>query len=216
MARSAGEETLLDITKLRTVTSEAKLRTTVDFCVDLVEQGESVVVFTWTRATAVRIHKKLEHEWWASQEDDPRICVFAHGGIVQEDRDTVINMFQERGGVLVATLGALKEGVTLHKARYVVMHDLDWVPSNILQAEARVYRIGQTRPTISTWVLATDSIDQLLAQCLIHKGQEIRQTVGIGAAEQAAEQLGLQQLAGIPTVADEVERMFATWEVRDG
>ena len=68
--------------------------------------------------------------------------------------------------VLVATGDTLGEGVTLTQASRVIMHDLSWVPSEVLQREARVNRIGQDKPVVSTWPLLRNSFDVLLAQLL--------------------------------------------------
>ena len=122
----------------------------------------------------------------------------------------MVESFQRSGGALIATLDSLKEGVTLHKARLVVMHDLHWVPSNVLQAEKRVHRIGQHRPVISTWVTVTDSIDTLLSRALIRKSQAMQDTLGIAAAVNMVDELNLHDVAG-ESFEDEFSAVIRAW-----
>jgi SWI/SNF-related matrix-associated actin-dependent regulator 1 of chromatin subfamily A len=185
LARRAGTETLPIITELRKLCSRVKEEATTSYVLDAIAQGESVVVFTWMKATAERLAKAI------AKKSSTTYLYVVHGERSQSDRDELVADFQDRGGVLLATLESLKEGVTLHTARILVIHDLDWVPSNILQAEARIYRIGQTRPVISTWMLAEDSIDTLLAGTLAHKAESMHKTLGIVAAQQAVDEIGL-------------------------
>lgn len=196
----AGEETLGLIAHLRKVTSDAKLETTVDYVKSAFEQGESVVVFTWERRVAEKLAQKLDFS-----------CYVVHGGFPQEDRDKAVEDFQASGGVLIATLDSLKEGVTLHKARLVVIHDLHWVPSTILQSEARVHRIGQTRPVISTWVVAKDTIDTLLARALIAKAEVMNRMLGIGEAEKMVDELDLSTAVGAQDFASDFTDIISQW-----
>jgi SNF2 family DNA or RNA helicase len=116
--------------------------------------------------------------------------------MAQKDRDNSVRDFQENGGLLVATYGALAEGVTLTAARAIVLHDLDWKMSTILQAEARIHRLGQTRGCMSTWMIAEDSIDVILARALLRKAEVIEQTLGIDAPAKAVDELELSTIAG--------------------
>lgn len=184
----AGKKTLETLMKVRKVTGVAKLATTIDFVGNLLDQGENVVVFCWQPERAAQLARELDG-----------FCV--HGGVRQELRDLVIKSWSRgpqstigRGVALVATYGVLREGVTLTRARHVVLHDLDWTPSVVLQAEARVYRIGQDKPTFSHWVTAEDSIDTLLARVLLAKAEQASKTLDLGEALKAVDELQLKQL----------------------
>ncbi|MGH8678523.1 MAG: SNF2-related protein, partial [Burkholderiales bacterium] len=54
-----GAEVLAMISKLRQMTSKAKLDATIAYAQSAIEQGESCVVFTWERATAHAIARKF-------------------------------------------------------------------------------------------------------------------------------------------------------------
>ncbi len=210
LERRAGKDTLAAITKLRKITSQAKLETTTAFVTDALEAGESVVVFTWMRATARRIAESFKGLEWGPCGRQGRYLI--HGGFTQEERDASVREYQDEGGVLVATLDSLKEGVTLTKARFIVLHDLSWVPSDILQAEARVHRIGQDKPVLASWVVADDSIDMLLAATVTGKANAMAEALGITAAQEAAEELGLEDFAVTSSVEAEMERLLGAWD----
>lgn len=63
-------------------------------------------------------------------------------------------------GVIVATHGALREGVDgLQVARNMIQLDLDWTPGLNEQAVARLHRSGQRR-TVNVWrIIAKDTVD---------------------------------------------------------
>lgn len=153
-----SEDVLRTIGVLRRATSEAKFKRTVEYVSNLAEQGEHVVVFCWQREMVEEISRALGGH-----------CV--HGGFPAQARDEQIETFQSTLGhpTLTATYGTLREGVTLHAARHVVLHDLDWVPATILQAEKRIHRIGQKRACTSTWMVMEQSIDTVFARALLTK-----------------------------------------------
>jgi len=158
------------LTALRKETSALKLSHTVQVAADAIEQGEKVVIFTWQRATAQKLAKALAKKstvFCITGEDDMDV------------RDNMVAEFQAGGAdAIVATLGALREGVTLHAARIVIMHDLDWVPASLRQAERRVLRIGQHRPCVSMWMLCRKSVDMIFAAMILRKLGSISATLG--------------------------------------
>jgi SNF2 family DNA or RNA helicase len=193
---SFGPDTLRMMMKLAKGTSAIKRPVTVAHVENLVAQGESAVVFCHERQMTERLSSDIEGS------------IFIHGEQDQDERDRLVAAFQAGHGVaLFATYGALREGVTLHRARHVVLHDLSWVVSDILQAEARVYRIGQLRATTSTWVMVGNSFDTLLAQHLIRKAAAIQATLKDGAAQTALAAVGLIQDA----VEEDAKRLLAAW-----
>ena len=141
--------------------------------------------------------------------------MLVHGGLPQEVREQNIAGFQStpfKRAALFATIDSLKEGVTLHKANHVVLHDLSWVPSDVLQAEARVHRIGQTRGCTSTWVLCEDSFDTIVARHVARKAREISEVLQDGAAEGAVDELNLTAVVGDTSMEDEARRLLQLWE----
>ncbi len=187
------------LTRLRKLTSAAKYKSTLEYVDNLVEQGESVVVFCWERKMA----KAFYDNTWAAES------YLATGEQEQSVRDFAVNSFQQDGGVMCATYGALKEGVTLHRARIVVLHDLDWTLSAMLQAEKRIHRIGQKRGCQSVWMVADHSIDTLLLPVLHQKAGAMQAVLGMDEGSEALEALGL-----VPEdqVEIEVQSALRAWE----
>jgi hypothetical protein len=159
------EQVLPVYSRLRALTSRGKLDATVAQVETLLAQECSVVVFCWSRETVRAIYSRVRGSKFRATGED-----------ALEDRQAAVDAFQAqaRPSVMVATYGALREGVTLHRARVVVMHDLDLSISSMLQAEKRVHRIGQKRACQSLWMLAEDSVDTLIAPILQGKAELLR------------------------------------------
>jgi len=171
------------LTILRKEASKVKLEHTIEYAANAIKQGEKVVIFTWQRQTAQKIADRLA-------KDATVHCVTGEDNL--DTRENAVAEFQAgNGDAIVATFGALKEGVTLHSARIVIMHDLDWVPATLRQAERRVLRIGQERPCVSVWMMCKRSVDTIFATMLARKLNDITTTLGeeVGGFE------GLQAIA---------------------
>lgn len=182
-----GDETLPLLTLLRKESSELKVATTVEIASNAIEQGEKVVVFTWQRQQAKRIAAVLEKsatKALGKVEGKERVA-YISGDIDESSRSELIRKFQEDADVIaiVATLQSLKEGVTLHASRTVILHDLDWVPESLRQAERRVLRIGQSRTCFVYWPLVKRSIDMLFATMLASKISSIEKTLGVSLGD---------------------------------
>jgi SWI/SNF-related matrix-associated actin-dependent regulator 1 of chromatin subfamily A len=192
-------EVLPTITKLRQITSRGKLQHTCDVIADLQEQGESCVVFSWERGTAMAIADAVK--------GDP-----VTGGQSNTVRENAVRNFQGSGGVLSATYGALREGVTLHTSRIVILHDLHWVLTHMLQAEKRIYRIGQKRACQSIWMLAENSIDMILAEVLLEKAKLTQEVLDINEGQEAVEEINLAEVFDETSFESRIAKLVDTWE----
>jgi len=200
--RSFGEETLTVLHRLRALTSDAKVAETSLLAESLAEQGESAVVFTWRRETA---------ELLCGSVRGAHNTFVVHGGVGTEERDMYIREFQKHGGLLFATYGALKEGVTLHKARHMILHDLDWGPSTIAQAEKRIHRIGQKRACTSHWMLCDKSIDTIFATILGLKMRDNAEVLGIDYGFNQMIELVAQHAPELPEMAQQALDAWRKW-----
>ena len=83
------------------------------------------------------------------------------GATTSTQREKIIKEFQEleTPQILVANMVACGVGVTLTKSHTVVFAELDFTPSNIMQAEARVHRITQEHIVNSIFMIANESLD---------------------------------------------------------
>lgn len=91
-----------------------------------------------------------------------------------DDRQAAVDAFQSEAGprVFVGSITAAGTGITLTAAQTAVFAELDWVPGNVVQAEDRCHRIGQTSSVLVQHVVLDGSLDARLAQTLVGK-QEI-------------------------------------------
>lgn len=193
-----GTDTLVVMTRLSQETSVVKVPATTALLQELVDVEEPVVVFVHERARAEELARKAG-----------RSAVAIHGGLSQATREELVRDFQAgKHLVVVATYGALREGVTLHRARHVILHDLTWVPGDVLQAEKRVHRIGQQRTVTSRWMVLPGSFDTLLAAHLCRKGSAILESVGDARAEEAFSGSGLARFTRM-SVDDEIQRFLS-------
>lgn len=200
--RSFGEDTLRVLHRLRTLTSQYKLAATRELVESMVAQGESAVVFCWQRETAETLLSGIRMDANA---------FLVHGGIGQDTRDAYVRQFQQDGGVIFATYGALKEGVTLHRARHIILHDLDWGPSTIAQAEKRIHRIGQQHACTSHWMLCDNSIDTLFATILAAKMRDNAEVLEIDYGFEAMLRTVAQHAPELPDMAQQALEQWRGW-----
>lgn len=116
-----------------------KLEALMDSLTEIVESGESALVFT-------QFIQTLEHT--AKILKQANIPVFVlHGGIPTKQRQKVLEDFNkvQGGAVLVMTLKTGGVGLNLTKASYVFHLEPWWNPSVENQATDRAHRLGQSR-----------------------------------------------------------------------
>jgi SNF2 family DNA or RNA helicase len=192
----AGKATIAWLGQLRKATSRAKAPTTIAHVRSLLEQGDSVLVFAWTRAMAQSLGKALSPSYIVTGEDSTAT------------RDQIVAGWKAdtKPVPLIATFGTLSTGVTLTKANHVVFHDLDFVPATMLQAEGRVYRIGQKRPVQSWWCVAEGTLDPFIYKLVQRKAPA---TAVFG-------ELGTQDLADFfgDSLADQDVEDLMAWSLR--
>ena len=212
--RTGHKETLRLIGALRKRSSSAKVKATVERVERLLDgTDERVVVFCHERARCDQLVRAINGD---DNLGFPRARAI-HGAMALADRDGAVADFQAGlGRVLVATYGALREGVTLTRAANLILHDLDWVPATLLQAEARVHRLGQTLPVTVYWMILRDSIDDLFLQALAVKSDAVQEAVHIddGARAMDALEAGGVQLNRADAFAEDMRAMSSWWAAK--
>lgn len=123
-----------------------------EFIKNIVDQGEDVVVFTY--------HKEIARILSADA---------ITGETPVSGRQQIVNDFQENGGVIVGTYGAMGTGFTLTRACNVVLVELDYSPLLIQQAVDRLNRIGQKRMVSAHVLLWQDGLEMALWKLLKKK-----------------------------------------------
>lgn len=149
----------------KAVSALAKVKFTVEFVRELLEEIDRVVVFT--------DHVQAAKEIFSSfQVGEARYIVGETG---MEARARIVKEFESgHCKVLVATIGSLSVGVNLTSANHTIFNDAPWVPADMAQAEGRTYRIGQKKTTFYYYILASRQ-DQIIYRALAAKKKLIGQ-----------------------------------------
>ena len=82
-----------------------------------------------------------------------------------------MDAFQREDGpqLIVCSMRAASQGITLTRASNVAFLELDWTPARHDQAEDRLHRIGQDSAVTAWYLLAPDTIDETMAELLQRK-----------------------------------------------
>jgi len=146
--------------KVRLVSSRAKIEATVALARSVLEKEPAIVIFSFFVDIAKVIQKKLQDSGWEGE--------LLTGQTPPAKRQECVDRFQEGTScVFVCTFGAGGVGLTLTAACTIILHDRPWTPGDALQAEDRVRRIGQTKKVTSIWMRAfavDKQIDVLIEQ----------------------------------------------------
>jgi len=89
-----------------------------------------------------------------------------------EDRQSIVDQFQDESSSLQIILVSLKAGGTglnLTAADKVVLMDLSFNPQDNRQAEDRAHRLGQTRPVSVHYMVTSDTIEEVVVKSNVHK-----------------------------------------------
>jgi len=144
---------------LKSANALAKIGDTKELVKDILEQDKKVVVFTCHRESCRQLAKKLK-------------CDYIDGSIAPDKRQAIIDKFNDRGSVLIATIGAASTGFNLTSANYMVFNDLPFVPADLEQARKRIHRIGQDLQCFYYYVFSSDT-DKELFEMINRKTKDI-------------------------------------------
>jgi SWI/SNF-related matrix-associated actin-dependent regulator 1 of chromatin subfamily A len=159
VAAARRNERLVQLNKLRQLAGRGKLAASIAWVDDFLESGEPLVVFA--------DHVELQHALVARFPDAAHVL----GGDNAAERDAAVTSFQRPDGpqLIVCSLRAAGQGLTLTRASNVAFLELDWTPARLAQAEDRCHRIGQSNAVTAWYLLAADTIDATMADLLAQK-----------------------------------------------
>lgn len=109
-------------------------------------------------------------------------CVSLFGGMTTSQRDHAQKTFKTSKDVrvLAGNIRACGVGLNLVEARHVGFLELDWNPSRHNQAEDRIHRIGQEFTTWFYYLVAANTIDEVLLDHIQNKFQYANQVIDGG------------------------------------
>jgi SWI/SNF-related matrix-associated actin-dependent regulator 1 of chromatin subfamily A len=116
----------------------------------------------------------------ALQEGITRECVTVVGGQPMEERQKAVDRFQSgEVDVFIGNIKAAGVGLTLTRASHVCMVELDWTPANVLQAEDRCHRMGQTDTVFVQHFTFQNSIEEHICKLIMEKQKIIEQAIDV-------------------------------------
>ena len=173
--RTMQAEKLVKLGELRQITSNGKIEAAKELISQIIDNDEKVVVFS-------NYNEPLE----ALEEAFGSSAVKLTGDTPVLMRKAAIEGFQSDPSIRVF-LGGMKSagvGITLTAGKNVIFIDYSWVPSDHLQAEDRIHRIGSKFDHITIYQLfAKDTIDEKMKEMLAGKQDIFNQVFGDGETE---------------------------------
>ena len=153
VAAALRSEQLVRLNNLRQLAATGKLPTALAWIDDFLASGEPLVVF----AEHIAMQRAVIERFPGA----------AHilGADTTANRQRAVDAFQREDGpqLIVCSLKAASQGITLTRASNVAFLELDWTPARHDQAEDRLHRIGQESAVTAWYLLAPDTIDEMMA-----------------------------------------------------
>ena len=137
-------------------------------------QREKLIIFTEHRDTLNYLTDKIR-----SLLGNEETVITIHGGMLRDERRKAEQLFKQDIGVhvLIAT-DAAGEGINLQRAHLMINYDLPWNPNRLEQRFGRIHRIGQTEVCHLWNLVASETREGFVFQCLFKKLEEERQALG--------------------------------------
>jgi SWI/SNF-related matrix-associated actin-dependent regulator 1 of chromatin subfamily A len=160
--------------KVRKVIANEKVKQTIEFAENILEQGKKLIIFTNFTDTLQSIYQHFGKK-----------AVYLDGSCSNAQRQQAVDLFQndEKIQVFVGNLKAAGVGLTLTAAEVVIMNDLSFVPAEHAQAEDRAYRYGQKSNVLVYYPLFDNSIEGAIYDILNNKKRIINTVMGDGIIE---------------------------------
>lgn len=155
--------------KVRKVIANEKIKQTIDFAENIIEQGKKVIIFTNFTDTLQTIYQHFGKQ-----------AVYLDGSCTNAMRQQAVDSFQneEKIKVFVGNLKAAGVGLTLTAAEVVIMNDLSFVPAEHAQAEDRAYRYGQKSNVLVYYPIFENTIEGAIYDILNKKKRIINTVMG--------------------------------------
>jgi SWI/SNF-related matrix-associated actin-dependent regulator of chromatin subfamily A-like protein 1 len=159
VAAALRAEQLVRLNNLRQLAAGGKLPTALAWISDFLQSGEPLVVFAEHVATQKAVLERFPD------------AVHILGADAAGARQRAVDAFQSEDGpqLMVCSMRAASQGITLTRASNVAFLELDWTPARHDQAEDRLHRIGQDSAVTAWYLLAPNTIDETMAELLQRK-----------------------------------------------
>lgn len=156
---------------LRRETAEAKIDACIDQIKGYVESSGKLVIFAYHHSIIERLKNELKAY-------NPQVL---SGETPQAQRQHSIDVFrrEERCKVFIGQIQAAGEGIDGLQSvcHNIVFVEWSWVPGEISQAIARLWRLGQERSVLVRFLIWAHSIEEHMMRVALDKVETIREIV---------------------------------------
>jgi len=158
-------EALVQLGYLKRLAAKLKMKAVMEWMDDYFESTDAkLVVFAYHKSIIQTLHQQYK-----------KFSVVLDGRTSQAGRIQSIQKFQEdkQTRLFIGQLIAAGTAITLTAASTAAFVELDWVPSNHIQAEDRLHRIGQKAHTQIYYIVSKDTIEEDLCNIIQKKAKTI-------------------------------------------
>lgn len=147
-----------------------KLPQCVKWIEDFINTGEKLVVFATHQHTIRTVHQYFK-----------KSSVTLYGQTKAKDRRRAVDRFKEDDKIrlFIGNIDAAGVGIDglQHAASNAAFLELAWMPGQLMQAEDRVYRLGQDKKVTCYYLVAHDTIEERILNMLDDKRKVLEQTL---------------------------------------
>ncbi|CAO2838348.1 unnamed protein product [Amaranthus hypochondriacus] len=159
------------INKIYTDSAEAKIPAVLEYLGTIIEAGCKFLIFAHHQPMIEAIHQFIQKKKVG--------CICIDGSTPIASRQAMVTDFQEKEAIKAAVLSIKAGGVglTLTAASTVIFAELSWTPGDLIQAEDRAHRIGQVSSVNVYYLLANDTIDDIIWDMVQKKLENLGQVL---------------------------------------
>lgn len=157
--RAARAKHLVMISTLRNLAAKGKVEAAIEWIIDFLESGNSLVVFSG--------HTEVQEALIKQFPDAAHILA----SDTSEQRDQAVQDIQSGAkNLIICSLQAAGQGITLTRASNELFLDMSgWTPRDYDQAEARCHRITQHDAVTAWYMMADGTIDSVILKLINEK-----------------------------------------------
>lgn len=156
---------------LRRETAEEKINVCIDQLREYIKSAGKIVFFAYHHSIIERLKNELE-------DYNPQVL---SGETSQAQRQHSIDVFvkDESSKVFIGQIQAAGEGIDGLQSvcHNIVFIEWSWVPGEISQAIARLWRLGQSKPVLIRFLIWSNSIEEHMMRVALDKVDTIREIV---------------------------------------
>jgi len=150
-----------------------KIEFATDLANEVIASGGKPLILTLRKDTARAISKALS-------------CPCVTGDDDAQDRQGIL----QGSDCGVATIYSVTTGIDLTSYDTQIQVGLDWLPSTILQGEARIHRIGQERSVNIHFLVGVGTLDEIVRERVLERLDTFEKVIGSGDEANFAVDLG--------------------------